>query len=72
LRELSDKPIRRGADGNIKGLIALSRAVYRGQQGSPKPFIWTARVHKILPKLALFRDATLARLLLWQRNPIAG
>lgn len=50
-RELSDKRIRRGSFPSVPDLIAAITEFIEANNDSPKPFVWTASVEKILAKI---------------------
>lgn len=51
-RDLTDKRIRRGTFHSVQELIAAVREYVDHHNQNPKPFVWTARVGKILDKIA--------------------
>jgi transposase len=51
-RELTDKRIRRGSFPSVPDLIAAIKEFIDTNNDTPKPFIWTASVEKILEKIA--------------------
>jgi transposase len=50
-RELTDKRIRRGAFPSVPELIAAMQKFIATKDDTPKPFLWTAGVEKILQKI---------------------
>jgi DDE superfamily endonuclease len=50
-RELTDKRIRRGAFPSVPELIAAMQEFIATNNDTPKPFVWTAGVEKILQKM---------------------
>ena len=50
-RELSEKAIRRGVFQSVTDLEAAIEAFLASHKQTPKPFVWTAKVGKILAKL---------------------
>jgi len=50
-RELTDKRIRRGAFPSVPELIAAMQEFIAINNDTPKPFVWTASVEKILQKM---------------------
>ena len=50
-RELSEKAIRRGVFQSVTDLEAAIEAFLASHNQTPKPFVWTAKVGKILAKL---------------------
>ncbi len=50
-RELTDKRIRRGAFPSVPELIAAIQEFIATNNDTPKPFVWTAGVEKILQKM---------------------
>jgi hypothetical protein len=50
-RELTDKRIRRGAFPSVPELIAAMQEFIATNNDTPKPFVWTASVEKILQKM---------------------
>jgi transposase len=51
-RELTDKRIRRGVFPSVPELIAAIEEFIAANNDAPKPFVWTARVEKILQKIS--------------------
>jgi transposase len=51
-RNLTDKRIRRGSFGGVPDLIAAIEEFIAANNDSPKPFVWTASVEKILAKIS--------------------
>jgi transposase len=51
-RELTDKRIRRGSFPSVAELIAAIKEFIAANNDSPKPFVWTANVEKILEKIS--------------------
>ena len=50
-RELTDKRIRRGSFPSVPDLIAAITEFIEANNDTPKPFVWTASVEKILKKI---------------------
>lgn len=50
-RELTDKRIRRGSFPSVPDLIAAIQEFIEANNDTPKPFVWTASVEKILAKI---------------------
>ena len=50
-RELTDKRIRRGVFPSVPELIAAIQEFIAAHNDTPKPFVWTASVEKILAKV---------------------
>jgi hypothetical protein len=50
-RELTDQRIRRGAFPSVPELIAAMQEFIATNKDTPKPFVWTASVEKILQKM---------------------
>jgi transposase len=50
-RELTDKRIRRGVFPSVPELIAAIQEFIAANNDTPKPFVWTASVEKILEKI---------------------
>lgn len=53
--ELSQKAVRRGAFRSVKDLQRAIQAFMTAWNANPAPFVWTARVEKILEKLARYQ-----------------
>ncbi len=56
-RELTEKAIRRGVFGSVPDLIAAIEEYLQANNGSPKPFEWTATAEGILEKVRRGRVA---------------
>jgi transposase len=56
-RELTDKPIRRGAFHSVPDLIAAIEAYLAAHNQDPEPFVWTAEVEAIVEKIGRPRAA---------------
>jgi transposase len=51
-RELTDKRIRRGSFSSVPELIVAIQEFITANNDTPKPFVWTASVEKILEKIS--------------------
>jgi transposase len=51
-RELTDKRIRRGSFSSVPELIVAIQEFITANHDTPKPFVWTASVEKILEKIS--------------------
>jgi hypothetical protein len=50
--ELSEKTVRRGTFRNVTELQQAIKEFMTAWNANPKPFVWSARVEKILDKIA--------------------
>ena len=56
-REITDKRIRRGSFNNVPALIAAIEDYLKNHNQSPKIFVWSAPVKRILAKVAKCKEA---------------
>jgi transposase len=56
-RELTDKRIRRGVFRSVPELISAIAEYIHAHNNAPKPFVWTAKVERILAKVERARKA---------------
>ncbi len=56
-RDLTDKRLRRGVFKSVAGLVEAIESYIEHHNESPRPFIWTATVEKILEKVGRARAA---------------
>jgi len=55
LREITDKRIRRDSFSKVRQLIAAIMDYIEQHNENPETFVWTAKVHDILAKIARAR-----------------
>ena len=56
-REITTKRIRRGSFRSVEQLEAAIQDFIDAHNDNPKPFVWTADLKDILPKIARVHDA---------------